>query len=486
MNLHMKRLSRFILICICFLSLELASALAPTATRSANLTQASDTLQSSRLSFFGTVGSGTTVGGTEVYIDTPATAPRNSATTANLHDGDTVHIGSHDYTISTIVSATEFTVTSAILSGDATAGTTVMYVAQAPQHVITFHTASAVPNGFFEVMIPAGTDSAGGGTDGVPDSDGFDFNSVSSMSAQINSLYSFDSSTFVSTASGGTGCTSGYQCFQFNYNGTGGVDETLVLKIGQTDGTNDLIVPGPSSSHSSGTSDSYSIIIKNFSNGADPANATPVDSVTAAIGVIESVRVTATVAPTITFSITGVASSQTVCGTGSTTDIDTSTATNAPFAVPFGTLSLNTFKTAAHLLTVSTNAYYGYAVTAIENDQLGLGGATTPYIKDTDCNATGCTEDVQQSWTTATGYDGFGYTLATGSGTPSMEFVNDDAFKARKFPATADSETPKRIMYDTTVADGDTGYVCYRISVNATQAAGDYENLITYTATATF
>ena len=67
-----------------------------------------------------------------------------------------------------------------------------------------------------------------------------------------------------------------------------------------------------------------------------------------------------------------------------------------------------------------------------------------------------------------------------------MEFSNGNVFASRQFPALAETEDPQRIMYSTGVSDSHTGYVCYRLAVDATQAAGDYENLITYTATATF
>jgi hypothetical protein len=67
-----------------------------------------------------------------------------------------------------------------------------------------------------------------------------------------------------------------------------------------------------------------------------------------------------------------------------------------------------------------------------------------------------------------------------------MEFSNANTFKSRQFPATVEAEAPARIMYSAGVSDSHTGYVCYRLAINATQAAGDYENLITYTATATF
>ena len=259
----------------------------------------------------------------------------------------------------------------------------------------------------------------------------------------------------------------------------------ITITIGNTNGSNTPIAPAPSASHTQATADTYTFQVKNYDN----INAV-VDSTSGKIAVIESVRVTATVDPTISFSITGVTSGANPCGTGATnqTDIDTTTGTNAPLAVPFGTLALKTFKDAAHLLTVSTNAANGYTVTAQENDQLGKDGGTTPFIPDADGdNGTG-DETTSDTWDTATGNPGFGYTLKSISGS-TVPFTSTGAtFNMRRFPSVADPDSPlvSTIMSNTTTADSNTANVCYRISVDATQAAGDYENQITYTATASF
>ena len=164
------------------------------------------------------------------------------------------------------------------------------------------------------------------------------------------------------------------------------------------------------------------------------------------------------------------------------TDV-TTTATG----VPFGTMALNTFKTLAQTLTVSTNAASGYAVTTIENDQLGKDGGTSTFIADTPCDTGPCTHTTQQDWETATN-NGFGYSLDNDDAAAiDFEYNSAGTFDAKQFPSTADgSEDPESLFSSTTVANAENANVCYRLSIGATQAAGDYENNITYTATATF
>ncbi len=84
---------------------------------------------------------------------------------------------------------------------------------------------------------------------------------------------------------------------------------------------------------------------------------------------------------------------------------------------------------------------------------------------------------------------GFGYSLgAATAGVTRSFYYNESAlnFNAKQFADLAASEVPQSIFTNTTVAEGDNVDVCYRLAPAATNAAGDYENYITYTASATF
>lgn len=472
-----------VLLNVCVFSL--ANLFFPTNLGSANLSVAKDTLQSSRLSVRARVdAAGTVVGSSIVTIKSTASAPAYSISTVNLHAGDTVTVGSSTYTIVGIVDATRFTVTPVLAAGDADDNDIVALVMK-PQHVITFNTASAIPGGFFQVLIPADSTTP---NDGVVDDDGFDFGGGSvTVTPTDTTGYTFIGATNAATASGGTYCTApaNYHCFEFHYTGAGGVGTAITLTIGNTNGATTPIAPAPSSTYSSGYAEDYPIFIKNFTNTSNPSSAAPIDSVQGRVALIEAVRVTASVDPTITFRLQGVASAASICGT--TASVATDTGVNAPFIVPFGSMTLNTFKTAGHLLTVSTNASSGYAVTAVEDDQLGKGGAATPFIADTTCNGGTCTHTTSAEWTTATN-NGFGYAIQNISAAAAPSTYNESArtFSTRQFAAVADTEAPQTIFSSSTIADNEQVNVCYRLSVGATQASGDYENLVIYTATASF
>ncbi len=462
------------------------SLIFPHQTDSANLTVVKDTLQSSRISNYARVdATGTFAGSSTVVLKTAASAPANTVSTANFRIGDSLTIGTGTYTVVGIKNASEFSVSPVLAAGDDDDNDPI-YLKSKPQHVVTFNTASAVADGYFRVLIPADATTP---NDGNPDDQGFDFGggtiTVAASTTALASEYTFVAG--VATVSGGTGCTSpaNYHCFEVHYSGSGGVGKAITINIGQTGGTNSLIAPAPGGSHTEATADTYTFQVKNYDN-IDAS----VDATSGKIAVIESVRVTATGDPTITFTIAGVASGANPCGTGvaNQTDVDTTTGTNAPLAVPFGTLGLNAFKDAAHLLTVSTNASNGYIVTAQENDQLGKDGGTTPYIQDADGDAASATETVTDTWDTASGNPGFGYTLKS-INLATVPFTSTGAtFNVRKFPSVADPDSPlvATVMSSTGTADAHTANVCYRISVDSTQAAGDYENQITYTATASF
>ncbi|MEK7623027.1 MAG: hypothetical protein AAB430_04055 [Patescibacteria group bacterium] len=443
----------------------------PVPLNSANLTAAADTLSTSRLSYYNALTSLHLAGTTLVGV----------TSTANLFTGDTVMIGdtstATSYTVDDIYSATQFTTTAGLDATDIQSGDLVIATRSAT-HTVTFTTATAVSNGAIRILIPSGTNA---NNDGIPNHDGFDYGvTTPSLTAPTSGgVTSWETAT--ATVSAGTGCASGNHCFEARYNGTNSVNAALTFTIG---GANKLINPKPNASHAAGTADTYTVTIQHL--GDRTQNYAVIDSTTVKIAVVESVRVTATVDPTISFTLAAVASGQTKCNV--TTDV-TTTAT----AVPLGTLAIDSFSDGAQNLKVSTNGVGGYAVTAIENDQMGKDGGTATFIPDTSADAS-ATEDVWDDWT-STNNKGFGYSIQnndafdvtfTYASASSSCAGGAGAFCSRRYPATADSETVRQLFYSTTVADSEDIDLCYRAVISNTQAAGDYENNITYTATATF
>jgi hypothetical protein len=270
---------------------------------------------------------------------------------------------------------------------------------------------------------------------------------------------------------------------------------TITITI---DGTPGVINPAPiTSGHTQGTADTYTVNVTTR-DGSDVT----LDTVDMKVAPIEAVQVSATVDETLSFIISGVASSTSACG--QTTDV-TTTSTQ----VPFGTLAaVNTFYEAANDLDVSTNADGGYAVTVSANDQLGRNGNTctgdagisSNCIPDTVCDGSSCTHTVATAddWETATN-NGFGYSLDSTAGTDAaVEWDNagtspstncDGAgsdFCALQFADEESSQTATQIMSNANPVNSNNIYVCYRISVGGTQPAGTYYNRLRYTATAVF
>lgn len=463
-----KFMTKLALASILALSTQSFFLINPKELDSANLTAVADTLSTSRLSFYASLGVGHTAGVSMIKI---STSGMPSTTTANLFTGDTVFIGDAatgtSYTVDDIYDTDEFTITAGLGAGDNDSGDLVIATRSAT-HTVTFTPATSIANGAFRILIPSG---ANANSDGIPNHDGFDYSTAVGVGATAptgGGVTSWETAT--ATASAGTGCTAGNHCFEARYNGTNNASGTFTFYI------NRLINPAPATGHSAGSADTYTVTIQHLGDRLN--NYQVVDSTTVKIAVVESVRVTATVDPTITFTLAAVGVGATSCGVPA--DIAT-TAT----AVPFGTMALNTFKNLAQTLTVSTNAVGGYAVTTIENDQLGKDGGTATFIADTDCDGEDCTTSSATEWNTGTD-NGFGYSLDNDDAT-SIEFqYSDGTFFARPFPATADPESPQRLFYSAAVANAENANVCYRLTVGATQAAGDYENNITYTATATF
>jgi len=453
---------------------------------SANLTNVSVTLSNSRLSFKGALAAGNTVGSSQITINSTANA-YPSTDSAQLQQGDIVRIGEAgslaSHTVTGISSANSFEIGTVLVAGDADTGDDVI-ASQSSTLTLAFTTQTAVANGIFQVLIPA--DAATVNADGIPDKGYFDYGTaIPTITCPSNATTTYDFVAGVATASAVTINSAKYHSYICAYSGTGAIGTVF-----STMTVNNVINPAPKASHIAGTADTYKPIIRQLNNST-----TVIDQTTVSIGVLEAVRVTASVAPLITFKIQGVGSGISTCGN------NTSVASTAT-AVPFGELLIDTFTHAAQALAVSTNAADGYAVTATENDQLSRNNVTCtgaiPTSSDCIIDSTGDTGAMLHStgdeWS-STNFKGFGYSLhdANTSGlTPVFEYNSaagacdgtGDCF--RQF---ADAEVPDsatQIFSATDVADNHNLYVCYRAVISTTQAAGNYENYITYTATANF
>ena len=461
----------------------------------ATLTSASATLSNSRLSFYGKVNGAHTAGDTTIAIDTSGNADND---TDHLFPNDTVSVGPNGgMTVGAIITAVDgsnFVLTSGLTVG--ASDQDAIYSTQSGALTVTFTITDDIPaNGYVRVLIP---DPASNGNDGAPDTN----SAVSTNGFDLNGMATTDIAT-----TGGTGCTWSTETLTAG-SGSGHQYKVLTttactagaITVTFDGATKDLINPAPiTSGHTQGTADIYTIDVDTYDGDPDSSGQL-IDTIDIDIAPIEAVLVSATVDETLTFAIGAVNSGVTACNV--VTDV-TTTATS----VPWGTFAATgTFYDAAQDLQVSTNADGGYSVTAVANDQIGKDGVTCANsgaedetvncIKDTACDGSTCTHvsTLTDDWETASN-NGFGYSLDSNDGNDAKwewdstngtcDGTGDD-FCAAQFADAENTQAAQTVMTNTGPVDSKNVYVCYRISVSATQPAGYYFNKLKYTATATF
>ncbi len=481
-NLAAKKLQKAIALGIA-IATTFAVGMFAQQSRAGNLNDVTVTLSNSRPSFSGEVGAGNNIGSTVLTIETSGPPSDN---TDQLAIDDTLLFGTvngNDYDVVEILNSSTVRLDTALQSGDATAAVPI-YDPQATTVSVAFTTVTAILDGSFEILIPI---AASDNNDGAPDQGGFDIGNFSDGDVTCPGPagnHTFGSPT-VNTVNLGS---DNYVQVTCPYTGNGSIGQAFTITM------DNLINPAPQSLHSSGTADPYTITIRHLDT-----NDNVIDSTGASVGIIEAVRVTATVEPQLNFEIIGINDSTSVCGVS--TDV-----TTTPYAVPFGNLLLSDFSDAAQTLQVSTNGSGGYVVTAIANDQLSKDGqgCTNPdptTDTDTDCiqDARGDTDTMTHAVVdefSNTDSKGFAYSLVpndvTGNTTVSFQYngltgnCTGAGWCGKQFADFQASESPQSLFSSTTVSDNERVDVCYRVIPDTSTEAGDYSNFIIYTATATF
>lgn len=445
----------------------------------ATLTSASATLSNSRLSYYAKVSGAHSAADTTILIQTSSNADNN---TNHLFPNDTVSVGPNGgMTVGSIIDSSNFALSAGITVQ--VSNSDAIYATQSGSLTIASTIVNDIPaSGYIKVTIP---DAASNTNDGAPDTaatvalNGFDANGIAKTDI---------------TTTGGTGCTwaadtasetwtagSGSGHVYKNITSTACTAGAITVTIDNNPG---LVNPAPYTSHTQGTADVYTLTVATF-DGSDQQ----IDTVDIKVAPVEAVLVSATVDETLSFVVAGVAAAASTCG--QTTDV-----TTTAYSVPWGTLSTaNSFSEGTQQLTASTNADGGYSVKIEANDQMGKDGVTCTgatagesvnCIKDSVCDGT-CSESSSTEWTTATN-NGLAFSLANQSGTDASFTYNESSrtFSSRQMADQEASETKANIMSNTGQVSGSSAYVCYRISISATQPAGYYYNKVKYTATATF
>jgi hypothetical protein len=244
-----------------------------------------------------------------------------------------------------------------------------------------------------------------------------------------------------------------------------------------------LINPAPASGHTVGqanaSADTYSVILRHLNSSDTVINE---DTAQGKIAVTESVRVTATVDPTITFSIgnSGVTTPSTsLCGTAIGSGASSTTAAS----VNFGSLTLGSANNLAQFIQCTTNAANGYVIQTFDSAPLTMIGLATT-IPDTVCQGGTCSYTSAGAWT-AFSNSGFGYALEVGSTSAGATLGITTAGYYKAF-GVGYAQAQSILSRTTTPADTDSAYICYRTTISTQQPAGTYQNEINFIATATF
>lgn len=442
--------------------------------RAGNLSDVSVTMSNSRLSFRGEVDTGNSIGSTQLVIESSGQPSNN---TNGLVTGDTIGIGAsiptvdNSYAVDGIFNATTIQLDSGLASGDQTAGNFIISN-QESEITVKFKPTSFLTDGSVRVLVPAASSA---NADNIADPEFWDFSTSTPSVTCSGNAVSFGGGSASSNQNIG-GNT--YHVFSCGYTGTNdGTEIQMVI--------NELINPAPSTGYVAGEAEIYRMIVEHLDS-----TPTVIDSTQVSVGLIDAVRVTATVSPQISFVLESVPSSASTCGL--TTTIATTGTT-----VPFGELTIAAPSVGSHTMKVSTNAVAGYVVTVQESDQLsrnaktctGDGAGDLECIPDVKGDSSDITDTQEGAWsplTTGNEVYGFGYSLEDITTSPgqSLEFEHTDGW--RHFADAENNEDAVAIMANTGPTDNDEAFVCYKVNIPATIVAGNYENHLLYTATATF
>jgi len=463
------------ILCLIFFTPLFFYLINPQKSISAPATEFKDQLSSAQLSYYARLGIGNSAGNSIIFVNTTGTTL--STNNYNLDIGDTVSIGSGTTVIFTVNGLSD---TNAIsLSGPLGSGQTAVgnpiISARYSIHNINFKPQTSITGGKWQVLIK--TSNGAASADNIPDPDGFDYGNLVagaitcpwSATASVGTTAVISSNSYhVITCSLGAGVTNPLN-----------VGSTIIIGVGNSM----LMNPAPAPSHTVGqanaTADTYTVYLRHL-DASDVV--IDEDTTVGKIALTESVRVTVTVDPTITFSVgnSGVtAVGTTICGS----PLGAGAADTTGGSVNFGSLNLSAFNNLAQFIQCTTNAQNGYVIQVFESGQLKLiGGATT--IPDTTCPSNSCTITSAAAWTTNS-TSGFGYSLQVG--TTSAGAVLGITTSGQYKPFGVGYANAQTIMSRTNTPTAvDSAYIGYRVTVSTSQPAGTYQNEINFIATATF
>lgn len=318
--------------------------------------------------------------------------------------------------------------------------------------------------------------------DGMPDQDGFDIGGSTPACTTIGCYLrpsdikcpytggtaSVGTTVVITADIGNSNAADSYNVIDCSYTAATskiGVGGSIVVG---TAGGPQLINPSSSASHAFGSADVYVYGLRQLDSGDSQ-----VDLVFGKIAIDDSVRITATVDPTLTFTI----ASNAVMKCNAPMAVSPAFAT--PNSLSFGPLAIeSTANNLSQLLSVTTNSAGGYVLQAFENNALTMIGAATT-LPNTAAAANGA----GAAWPSVTTVSGFGYSMEVGTTRAGAVLGIGSTANYRSFGI---GYTNAATIMNNPNPSADSANVCYRISATLYQPAGEYENSVSYIATATF
>lgn len=151
-----------------------------------------------------------------------------------------------------------------------------------------------------------------------------------------------------------------------------------------------------------------------------------------------------------------------------------------------GSLVPGVASTATTIITISTPSGHGYQIMAGQNHPLSLSDGTT--IPDTKCDDNTCTESLSRPWILSTTY-GFGLNAlgidssGTVTNVGTSQFFSDSTY-FRQFTnlSSTPPKSPQIIMAEDSPVKNHSARISSKAVVSATQAAGNYQNSLIFTA----
>ncbi|HEX5455990.1 MAG TPA: hypothetical protein VFW77_01350 [Candidatus Saccharimonadales bacterium] len=276
----------------------------------------------------------------------------------------------------------------------------------------------------------------------------FQFNDAADMSGSVPAGFTSTSASLSSSSL----VTAGNWTADASANGT----VKLTYTTGEAPASSGNVVLG-SITNGSSAGTAYFVAVNTYAN--TNCSSSPSDAATVGIIYTAGQSVSATVNPTLAFTVGAVNSGQTV--NGATTNITTTSGT-IPFAT---TATIGTNAIAAQSLTVSTNSGNGYTAYVKYTGALTNGGHDIDDFSGTHGSPT--------TFSSA-GTENFGYTT---------DNANLSQFSSNKWSGLTTTSTDNSVASNTSAISNDVTKVGFQLGIGSTTPTGSYSTTVVYTAT---